>query len=220
MQIVAGNALWQLVLHSDVMSKVVILVLLAVSIVCWTIACVRIIGLRAKNKNLISLKKNILKIEKKSDLYAAEAFLPAQDCNILIKKVISLIKIEQPHDASGWESIAYKAHEMVDDFVAQDEQYVPFLSTSAAVATLIGLFGTVWGLIHSFVRISERQTADIVTVAPGIAEALITTLAGLLVAIPALVLFHYLVSVIQSYDVQLRRVVDHILWIAHKQKGE
>ena len=80
----------------------------------------------------------------------------------------------------------------VDAIVVHEESYLPFLSTSAAVAPLLGLFGTVWGLIHAFMRISEKQVADITTVAPGIAEALVTTLAGLFVAIPALIMFNYL----------------------------
>ena len=71
------------------------------------------------------------------------------------------------------------------------------LSVSAAVSPLLGLFGTVWGLVHAFVRIGELQTADIATVAPGIAEALITTLAGLMVAIPALVMYHYVANKIR-----------------------
>ena len=78
-----------------------------------------------------------------------------------------------------------------------EESYLPFLFTSASVSPLLGLFGTVWGLVHAFIRISEKQSADITTVAPGIAEALITTLAGLLVAVPALVMYHYLIAQIR-----------------------
>ena len=65
---------------------------------------------------------------------------------------------------------------ILDDMIGNEESYLPVLSTSAAISPLLGLFGTVWGLIHSFISISQRGSADIVTVAPGIAEALITTL--------------------------------------------
>jgi len=88
-----------------------------------------------------------------------------------------------------------------------EESYLWILSTSAAAATLLGLFGTVWGLIHAFLRISQKQSADIVTVAPGIAEALMTTLVGLIVAIPALILFNYL-------SVQVRRMEGYYMEIA------
>jgi biopolymer transport protein TolQ len=93
----------------------------------------------------------------------------------------------------------------IDDMLHQEESYLPFISTCGGVATLLGLFGTIWGLVHSFVRISELQSADIATVAPGIAEALITTLVGLMVAIPAVVMFNYLS--VQVRDVEQRLVV-------------
>ena len=87
------------------------------------------------------------------------------------------------------------------------------LSVSAAVSPLMGLFGTVWGLIHAFVRIGELQSADIATVAPGIAEALITTLAGLMVAIPALAMYHYVANKIRATERQLFVCADQISMI-------
>jgi biopolymer transport protein TolQ len=94
-----------------------------------------------------------------------------------------------------------------------NEEYLAVLSSSAAVAPLLGLFGTVWGLIHAFIRISETQVADIATIAPGIAEALITTLAGLLVAIPALVMFNYLHTKTRALEQQLITLADRITFI-------
>jgi biopolymer transport protein ExbB/TolQ len=63
--------------------------------------------------------------------------------------------------------------------------------------------------VHSFVRIGELQTADIATVAPGIAEALITTLAGLIVAIPALAMYHYVANKV--------RVIERLLFVCSDQ---
>jgi biopolymer transport protein TolQ len=100
----------------------------------------------------------------------------------------------------------------VDAFIEQEKQYLPLLATCAGVAPLLGLFGTVWGLVHAFLRISEKQIADIVTVAPGIAEALITTLAGLIVAIPALIMFNYL-------QVQVRTLEQLLVVLAQKIGG-
>ena len=82
------------------------------------------------------------------------------------------------------------------------------LATAANVSPLIGLLGTVWGIMYSFINISQQGNASIDTVAPGIAEALITTIAGLLAAIPAMVGHNYLMSQIyQSQDV-LERVAE------------
>lgn len=70
--------------------------------------------------------------------------------------------------------------------------------------------------MHAFIRISEKQSADIATVAPGIAEALITTLAGLLVAIPALVMYHYLMSQVRIIERQLFVIADKFNYIVQK----
>jgi biopolymer transport protein TolQ len=101
----------------------------------------------------------------------------------------------------------------LDETMQDQQEYMGILLVTAAVSPLLGLFGTVWGLIHAFLRISEKQSADIVTVAPGVAEALITTLAGLLVAIPALVMFHYLQLRLRKLDFQLSSITDACSWI-------
>ena len=112
-----------------------------------------------------------------------------------------------------WEGVEHHMSQTFEEIMHQEEQYMPILYSCAGVGTLLGLFGTVWGLIHAFIRISEKQSADIATVAPGIAEALITTLAGLLVAIPAYIMFHYLTVQIKSLEAQLASFGDKVSWI-------
>jgi biopolymer transport protein TolQ len=107
-----------------------------------------------------------------------------------------------------WELVSNNMDRILDDMIGNEESYLPVLSTSAAISPLLGLFGTVWGLIHSFISISQRGSADIVTVAPGIAEALITTLFGLLVAIPAMMMFNYLAAQVRSVEHSLIRLAD------------
>jgi biopolymer transport protein TolQ len=101
----------------------------------------------------------------------------------------------------------------IDTLLLHNEQYLSILSSSAAVAPLLGLFGTVWGLVHSFMRISETGIADIATIAPGIAEALITTLAGLIVAIPALIMFNYLQTKTRALEHNLILLADRMTFI-------
>jgi len=67
-----------------------------------------------------------------------------------------------------------------------------FLATVAATAPFIGLFGTVWGIMNSFIGISKVQTTNLAVVAPGIAEALLATAVGLVAAIPAVILYNQL----------------------------
>ena len=84
-------------------------------------------------------------------------------------------------------------NQRVEEALSQEEALIPVLATCSQAAPLIGLFGTVWGLIHAFMAIAQQRSADIAAVAPGIAEALITTMGGLVVAIPSLVLYAYLI---------------------------
>ncbi len=114
------------------------------------------------------------------------------------------------------ELLRENSYQVIDDLVAQEESNMPFLSATAAVSPLLGLFGTVWGLVHAFISISQKQSADIATVAPGIAEALITTLAGLMVAIPALVMFVYLNTLLRSVEQRCAALADKFYAIAHR----
>ena len=68
---------------------------------------------------------------------------------------------------------------------------VNVLATIGAVAPFVGLFGTVWGIMNSFIGIAEKQTTNLAVVAPGIAEALLATAIGLVAAIPAVVIYNH-----------------------------
>ena len=78
------------------------------------------------------------------------------------------------------------------------ERGLPFLATTGSVAPFFGLLGTVWGVMDAFLNIGLRGTGNLNVVAPGIAEALITTIAGLAVAIPAVIAYNWFVSQIKE----------------------
>ncbi len=203
-----GNALWQLVMSADTIGKLVLLVLLAMSIVCWTIFFYKLILLRLKKEQVSQALQKIKSVHTLPELVAyANATAKTLPGYFLTQNLALLRRIFERHTGvtpesaqanksltqRDWDTIELHIQHSFDDIVFQEEAYLPILFSSAGVATLIGLLGTVWGLVHSFVRIAEKQSADIATIAPGIAEALITTMAGLLVAIPAYVMYHYLV---------------------------
>jgi biopolymer transport protein TolQ len=85
------------------------------------------------------------------------------------------------------------------------QRALPFLATTASVTPFIGLFGTVWGIMNTFRAIGATQSTSILTVAPGIAEALINTAAGLVAAIPAVVAYNHLLTKVRQ---QRRRMDD------------
>jgi len=85
------------------------------------------------------------------------------------------------------------------------QRALPMLATTASATPFIGLFGTVWGIMNTFRAIGETGSTSILTVAPGIAEALINTAAGLLAAIPAVIAYNHLLARVRSLN---RRMED------------
>jgi len=82
--------------------------------------------------------------------------------------------------------------------IARMERMMSFLATTGSVTPFIGLFGTVWGIMDAFFRIGVVRSASLVTVAPGIAEALIATAVGLFAAIPAVIAYNYFLGRIKD----------------------
>lgn len=80
------------------------------------------------------------------------------------------------------------------DDLARLERHVGFLATAGSVSPFIGLLGTVWGVMSSFINIGAQGSASLVVVAPGIAEALIATVGGLAAAIPAVIGYNHLLT--------------------------
>jgi biopolymer transport protein TolQ len=214
-----GNSLWQLIASADSASKVVLFSLLGMSVVCWTIFFYKLILLRVKKEQMKRALAAIKTTTSVSELLSLSADLAKTLPGHVLLQGLSFTKklLDQRNSdtltASEWEGVEQHIDQATDDVVAQEERYLPILFASAGVATLIGLFGTVWGLIHAFVRIAEKQSADIATIAPGIAEALITTLAGLVVAIPAYLMFHYLSVQNRHTEQQLLQFVDRFRWL-------
>ncbi len=95
--------------------------------------------------------------------------------------------------------------------VAKLEQYLNFLATTGATSPFIGLFGTVWGIMNAFRGIGAAGSASLAVVAPGIAEALITTAAGLAAAIPAVVAYNYYLSRARKMIIEMEDFSEELL---------
>lgn len=221
---IMGNAVWQLVSQADAISKSVLLILLGMSITCWTLFLYKVITFRLKQKQLRIALQSMRNLETFEQLLAVSGAITITFPGYFLSHNLGFLKsllrssdgLKKTLTSAEWDAMQMHVAQTVDDMMHYQEQYLGFLNMSIAVAPLLGLFGTVWGLIHSFIRISELQNADIVTVAPGIAEALITTMAGLLVAIPAALMFFYLRAVISSIEHQLTMVADRTCWLLQR----
>lgn len=104
---------------------------------------------------------------------------------------------------SGADNVKRALRRAINSETTRMTQMVPFLATTGNTTPFIGLFGTVWGIMNSFVGIGQRGSASLAVVAPGISEALIATAAGLAVAIPAVIAFNYFMSKIKVLETEL-----------------
>ena len=91
------------------------------------------------------------------------------------------------------------------------EAGLTFLASVGSAAPFVGLFGTVWGIMNSFIGIAQTQTTNLAVVAPGIAEALLATAIGLFAAIPAVVIYNIFARMIGSYKASLGDVAAQVL---------
>lgn len=220
-----GNSLWHLIAQSDAVCKGILLLLLVLSIISWALFFYKLIMLNTKKRELKEAHNQLNAVQNFDDLlsvgYRLNNTIGGHFINrslMFLKSLLETAKINGRGALNHEERelVRDNSYQVIDELVSQEESYMPFFSATAAASPLIGLFGTVWGLVYAFVRISEKQSADIATVAPGIAEALITTMASLVIAIPALVMFVYLNTKLKSLDQQLVSLLDKFMLITNR----
>ena len=217
---ISSSPAWQLIIQSDWMTKLVLFSLFLLSVACGAIIAFKLITIRRQRKMMLQLFEKTKKVRTFTQLIeAGKEFSECMGGKFLVQNLNELkILLDKsgeqqkltPQDIEHLELIADQS---IDQILIEVEIYLPILGTSAAVSPLVGLFGTVWGLVHAFVNISQEKSADISVVAPGIAEALTTTLAGLIVAIPAMIAFHYFSNELRKLEHQLAHLSDKSLSI-------
>jgi biopolymer transport protein TolQ len=180
------NAIFQ---QSTGVVQAVLIILLLCSILCWTI-------ILEKAALLIGLSRQTKALEK-AVANGGLSTLPA----IGIARAIAVAGREEAGDSKHGESAADRRdrieramRDAMLDKLVRSEVRLPYLATIGSSAPFIGLFGTVWGIMHSFAAIATANDTSLAVVAPGIAEALSTTAVGLAAAIPASIAYNKLAS--------------------------
>ena len=174
-----------MVLEASLLVKLVVLLLLGFSVFSWAI--------------IIYKYKYLSRLEKQNEIFMralahgdARGVL-AQSKALDTSPTASLYRSVFPEAVSGAKlRRAIDRQEVVE--AGKIERYVHFLATTGSTTPFIGLFGTVWGIINAFRGIGLKGSASLAVVAPGIAEALITTAFGLVAAIPAVIAYNYYVG--------------------------
>ena len=207
-------------LHSSVLSQVIILLLIIMSAYSWAIMYVKWRRLRfisQTNKKIRALVEG----RKIADVLAMT--LTPQDNPLVrlieaIKQESTLEKVTTKEGKTvirrifpDLGTLRDRLDAEIEVILADEERQIDFLSTTASVAPFLGLLGTVLGITQSFWEIGQHSTANIAVVAPGMAEALITTIVGLLVAIPAALGYHFLRSKMKDLVTELEHFSRHLL---------
>jgi biopolymer transport protein TolQ len=119
-------------------------------------------------------------------------------------------------DLGGVENVTRSMKRQTNIELAKLDQGIPFLATTGSTSPFIGLFGTVWGIMTAFLGLSAAHTSNIQAVAPGIAEALITTAVGLVAAIPAQMFYNFLTTRVRVLDTEMDNFISEFLNIAER----
>ncbi len=182
-----GDTVLTLIFKAGPVVKIVLLILLLFSVFSWAI---------------IFYKFRLLsKVEKESKEFY-EAFLKGKQWDALYKStkrftvspLANLFRAAYSIEDAGMDEIRSTLKKIESSETARLEKYLTFLATTGSTTPFIGLFGTVWGIMNSFMGIGRIGAASLAVVAPGIAEALIATAAGLAAAIPAVIAYNYFLS--------------------------
>lgn len=190
---------WGMFLNADIIVKAVMIALTIASLMTWTIWLAKTIELRLATRRV---RQRLKLLESGSRLTEAVRACNG-DYDAVAQLVLSTGREAELSDGivdEGFrERVALRLERVEAAIARQVSRGVSILATIGAIAPFVGLFGTVWGIMNSFIGISEAHTTNLAVVAPGIAEALLTTATGLVAAIPAVVIYNHLARAIAGY---------------------
>jgi biopolymer transport protein TolQ len=190
----AAASIPALIAESSAFSKAVLLVLVVMSVYSWAVLWdrLRLYGrVRMQDARFLQAFRGA---DSAGDVRMSAMQLPN---SVLAKTALAGQRAAEQHAAESvgaaarFELVQRAMDRSADEAVNQLERHVGFLATTGSVAPFIGLMGTVWGVMVSFVNIVAQGSATLVVVAPGIAEALIATIAGLAAAIPSVIGYNH-----------------------------
>ena len=181
-------------LSADPLVKGVMIVLALASLVTWTVWIAKTfeIGLARRRE-----RAELAALGEARTLGGAAS--RAQARSVVATMIAAALRLRQADEPFDSESLRLRLDRIVAGALRRAGRRVGVLATIGATAPFVGLFGTVWGIMNSFIGISHAQTTNLAVVAPGIAEALLATAAGLVAAIPAVAIYNLLARSIAEY---------------------
>jgi biopolymer transport protein ExbB len=191
---------WLMFWNADVVVKAVMIGLAFASLVTWTVFIAKMIELTVVQRKL---RRALAKISDVRSLAEAQFALGAKG-SVLSALIAAAMREGRlsagiSSDAGIKERAASSFAEIVRAEGRRIRVGMGLLATIGATSPFVGLFGTVWGIMNSFIGISKSQTTNLAVVAPGIAEALLATAIGLVAAIPAVIIYNHFSRVTKGY---------------------
>ena len=200
--------------HADIVVKIVMIGLILASVVTWAIFFSKSVELMSQKRRLKREQQqlaNARSLDEASEM--AEAFDAKSLSTMLINEAQN--ELELSTGCEDNEGIKERTGFRLERRVAAVGRHMGrgngFLATIGAISPFVGLFGTVWGIMNSFIGIAQSQTTNLAVVAPGIAEALLATAIGLIAAIPAVVIYNVFARVIGGHKASLGDVAAQVL---------
>ncbi|MDG1751982.1 MAG: protein TolQ [Thalassotalea sp.] len=191
----AELSFFDLFLQASLLVKAVMLTLLGFSIACWTMIFQRRKILRAARSQLQTFEDKFWSGADLTKLYnevSARTHIQGIE-SLFVAGFKEFAKLRKSHISTP-QVIVDGTHRAMRVAMSREvdelETHLPFMATVGSISPYIGLFGTVWGIMNSFIAIGAQEQATLAQVAPGIAEALIATAMGLFAAIPAVMAYN------------------------------
>lgn len=207
-----GLSMWDMIWDSDMITKVVMIGLIAASIWSWAIIFEKISMLRQVKKLSKAFEEKFWSGGSLDRLYEVIGNRPRDPMSAMFVAAMKEWKrtnIMKSKTDRGLRGVSLQQRIEKAMMVSMDKELdeldtrLGFLASTGSIAPLVGLFGTVWGIINSFNAIAISQSNSLAAMAPGIAEALFTTAFGLIAAIPAVVAYNMITTDIDRYAKKL-----------------
>jgi biopolymer transport protein ExbB len=191
---------WSMFMSADILVKAVMIGLAFASLVTWTVFIAKMIEFAVVQRKL---RAALVKISDARSLAEAQFALGAKDSVLSALLAAAMREARLSAGISSDGGIKERAASSFAEIVRAESRRIRLgmglLATIGATSPFVGLFGTVWGIMNSFIGISKSQTTNLAVVAPGIAEALLATAMGLIAAIPAVIIYNHFARVSKGY---------------------
>ncbi|MDH0619093.1 tonB-system energizer ExbB [Pseudomonas fulva] len=208
---------WGMYKNADVVVKAVMIGLAIASIITWTIWIAKgfeLMGAKRRLRGEIARLKKSASLKEASEVSNKEGTL----AHTLVHDALEEMRLSaNAREKEGIkERVSFRLERLVHASGRNMSSGTGVLATIGSTAPFVGLFGTVWGIMNSFIGIAKTQTTNLAVVAPGIAEALLATALGLVAAIPAVVIYNVFARSIAGYKAQVSDASAQVLLLVSR----